>query len=231
MTQKWREIWNRRAAPEGAELDLAALIRLDGCDTGAGRVAADSWRINVARIAEKLGFRPGDSVFDVGCGSGAFLVAARELRAGAVGGIDYGAGLVAAARRVLPDGDFTVGDAVEMAEVPAYDHVVSHGVFHYFGLESAAVILDRMLRKARKTVAVLEVPDLATREAAETERRNALSPEEYERKYAGLGHTYYPREWFREQAARHGRACEFFPSCMPDYAQSIYRFNCLMRPG
>ena len=130
-----------------------------------------------------------------------------------------------------PTGGFTVGDAAELAEVPAYDHVVSHGVIHYFGLDSAAEILARMLRKARKTVAVLEVPDLATREAAEAARRHALSPEEYERKYAGLGHTYYPREWFREQAARHGRTGELFPSCMPEYAQSVYRFNCLIRTG
>ena len=74
----WKEIWNRRTS-NGEGVDLDALIKLDGFDTGAGRIDVADWRTYVEHIAEKLGIRNGETVFEVGCGAGAFLYALREL--------------------------------------------------------------------------------------------------------------------------------------------------------
>ena len=229
MTQKWKEVWNRRTAPEGAELDLSALIRLDGCDTGAGLVAADDWRSYAINIATRLGLQNGNSLFDVGCGSGAFLYAVREQFSIKVGGIDYAAGLIAAAKRVMPDGDFAVGDALAMNPNPAFDYVVSAGVFHYFEINFAEQLIDLMIRKSKHAIAILEVPDLRTKNDSEMLRRNALSQAEYEKKYKGLEHTYYSREWFVSQAVSRGLPCEIFGSCLPNSLQRPYRFNCMIR--
>jgi trans-aconitate methyltransferase len=228
MTQNWKEIWNRRTtASEG--LELGALIKLDGFDTGAGHIEADDWRTYAARIAEKLGIRDGATIYEVGCGAGAFLYALRERHFLSVGGLDYSAGLIAVASHVMPDGDFKVLEAKAVKTVPQYDYVIANSVFHYFNLEYAAEVLDRMIKKASFAVAILEVPDLRTKDASEALRRDILSQEEYEKKYAGLEHTYYARDWFKAQATVRGLKCEMFDGCIPNYTQNRFRFGCIIR--
>jgi SAM-dependent methyltransferase len=228
MTQNWKDIWNRRA--QGSEeASLESLIKLDGFDTGAGRMEADDWRKYAALIAEKLCIRDGTTVFEVGCGAGAFLYALRERHSLSVGGIDYSASLIAAASRIIIDGDFRVAEAKEFQTRPQYDHVIANSVFHYFDLEYAAEVLGRMMKKARIAVAVMDIPDLCTKDKSEELRREYLSPHEYEVKYAGLEHTYYARDWFKAQAEVHGHECQVFDGCLPGYAQNRFRFGCIIR--
>jgi SAM-dependent methyltransferase len=58
---------------------------------------------------ERAGLRPGQTVLDAGCGSGAFLRAAADHGA-VVSGIDASEPLLAIARERVPDADLTLGD-------------------------------------------------------------------------------------------------------------------------
>jgi trans-aconitate methyltransferase len=227
MNQSWKDIWNRRSAKK-EELDLDALIKLDGFDSGAGRIEVLDWQDYASLIAKKLGVKECSSVYEIGCGAGAFLYALRQEYTLSVGGIDYSAGLIAAATRAMPDGDFIVSEADAMEVIPNYDFVISNGVFHYFNLDYAIGVLNRMIKKAKVAVAVLEVPDLSTKDESEAFRRDILSQVEYEKKYAGLEHTYYSRDWFRAQAEFHGLDCEVFDGCVRNYAQNQFRFGCII---
>jgi SAM-dependent methyltransferase len=231
MTQNWKEIWNRRTGPSGGEYALDALIELDGFDTGAGRIEAADWRTYAARIAGKLGICDNVTVFEVGCGAGALLYALQERYSLSVGGIDYATGLIAAAKMAMPDGKFKVQEAKALEIIPQYDYVVANSVFHYFDLNYAAKVLERMIKKTRNAIAIMEVPDLKTKSEAEVMRRDMLTHDEYEKKYAGLKHTYYERNWFREQVNLHGLRCELFDGCVPNYAQNSFRFGCILRIG
>ena len=173
----WKDIWNKRYL-NGQGMDLDTLIKLDGFDTGAGRIDAADWRIYVKGIAEKLGSKEGETVFEVGCGAGAFLYALRESTL-SVGGCDYAAGLIEAARQAMPDGEFKVMQAIALEPNPQYDYVIANSVFHYFGLEYASEVLERMINKAKVAVAVMEIPDAATKEESECMRRDILTPMEY----------------------------------------------------
>ena len=220
----WHEVWSRRS--HGAATDvLQSLVEMDGFDGGAGKISADDWRSYGHVVADRLGVGPGKSVFEVGCGSGAFLYVMHELGA-AVGGLDYATNLLETARRFLPDGRFVHGNAAELPVAPPFDFVIANSVFHYFPDEGyAAKVLGRMLEKAQVGVAVLDVPDAATRDEAERVRSAGLSAKEYEQKYAGLHHRYYPRAWFAEQAARHGWKCHQAGQQIANYPQSAFRFN------
>jgi len=228
MSQNWRDIWNRRALPDGS-LTLDTLIKLDGFDVGAGRIETEDWRNYVATIAAKLGLRDGASVFEVGCGSGAFLYALQERYTLSLGGIDYAGGLIAAARCALPAGHFEITEASALDTTTPFDFVIANGVFHYFTLDYASEVLRRMAAKARCAVAILEIPDAQTQEASEALRRNTLTQAEYEKKYAGLEHTYFQSEWFTNQAAALGLRCEAFAGCVPNYAQNQFRFGVMIR--
>lgn len=221
----WHEVWSRRAPTEGRD-PLQTLIELDGFDSGAGRIGVVDWLQYTRLIAQKLALQPGDSLYEIGCGSGALLypLAARGI---AVGGADYAENLIEHARAAIPGGLFEATDARQVSTDPPFDAVIANSVFQYFAdLDYAAAVLDVMFAKARRCVAVLELPDLQHVELAERIRRDHLSEEEYERKYRGFAHQYYARDWFAEQGRVRGYRVELGEQFVPNYAQNSYRFNC-----
>jgi SAM-dependent methyltransferase len=226
----WKEIWSKRGRVNGGDLDLKTLIELDGFDSGAGRIDAMDWQAYADVISKKLGVRDGATVFEVGCGAGAFLYALRQRHSLIVGGLDYSEGLISAAKVAMPDGDFLATEAKLLNPEITYDFVIANGVFHYFSCEYAAEVLARMLKKARIAVAILEIPDFQTRAESETIRRSMLSQDEYDKKYAGLEHTYYRRDWFNKQAsAVSDFSCETFDGCIPNYVQNNFRFGVVLK--
>jgi SAM-dependent methyltransferase len=226
MNENWKGIWNKRKSADFITPDLRNLIDLDGFDSGAGRVEVEDWQRNAWSIAQHLGLLNGDSVFEVGCGAGAFLYALKQGHTINVAGIDYSANLLAAAKKAIPEGDFTMGEAKDINPDTKYDFVISHSVFHYFSLDYANQVLELMIGKANKAVAILEVPDLNLKSKAESSRRNILKQEEYDKKYLGLEHTYYSQDWFKHEANRFGLECVFLP-CNTSI-QGKYRFNCII---
>ncbi len=227
MVENWKNIWNKRK-PESEDVDLAELIKLDGFDTGAGRIEAGDWRVLTNRIAEKLGLQDGDSVFEVGCGAGAFLYSFLEEYDIEVGGIDYAENLIKVAKKVFPGGDLNICEAKDIRIKPQYDYVISNAVFHYFEENYAAIVLDKMIKKCRKAVAVFDVPDLHTKEESEAKRQDKLTEEDYKKKYEGLEHTYYSKKWFIEKAKKYKLSYSFLDGVIPNYAQNKYRFGVIM---
>jgi trans-aconitate methyltransferase len=229
----WHEIWNKREIPspdQQKDINLQDLLLADGFDTGAGTLnSLESWEQYIASISNKIGLAPKDSIFEIGCGSGAFLYLWYK-EGHMVGGIDYSQNLVSLARRVLKGMDLRVMDAISVPTDEKYDIVLSNGVFHYFRDYSYAEgVIERMIRKARKTIAILEVPDLAKKDESETARRGALPCGEYDKKYEGLSHLYYQKDWFDEICRKYGCRIEIFDQNIDGYVNSPFRFNIVMK--
>jgi SAM-dependent methyltransferase len=230
---RWAEIWARRAAKTtGATGDqlLTELLRADGFDTAYGVIDVDVWRTFAASVATGLDLHAGQSVFEVGCGAGAFLLP--FAAAGhPVGGIDRAAALVDGAQAAIPDGDFAIAEAAEFPVLPRYDAVVSCGVFFYFpDLAYAERVIAAMAAKAVQGIALLDLPDVAKRDAALAERRAAFgSPAEYEARYAGLEHLYFDRGWVVDRLAEHGFDSRVAQQDIAGYANGAFRFNVLAR--
>lgn len=231
MNDRWYGIWNSRCGDSAADLSLEKLIVLNGFDSGSIAIGATEWRANAQRVAALLGIQAGESVFEIGCGSGAFLLALREVVQCEVAGADYSAGLIAAARKVFPTNRFEVANATELDTSEQFDVVISHSMFHYLALSDAAEVIRRMLSKARRTVGIFDLPHLQTRDAAERMRRGTLPEGEYEKKYQGLNHTYFEKDWLREQVelSLPGAKLEFIASQIENNPQSPYRFGLIVR--
>ena len=231
----WSEIWNKRSLNSkdaGSPVALADLLRVNGYDTStAGQVSGQDFEQYHRYISEKCRVLPGDSLFEVGMGGGAFLLPWYQ-NGHPVGGLDYSRSLVSIARRAMPDAqnEFMAAEASALDTTKPYDIVLSNGVFLYFpDHRYARTVAEKMIQKATKTIAILDVPDQAQQEETEKFRRSSLPPGEYKRRYQGLEHLYFPRSWFSALAEAHGLAISIFDQDIHNYGNSRFRFNVVMK--
>ena len=126
---KWREIWNKSDRID--DYILETLIKADGFDSGAGSFTLINWKTYTQDFYNILSIKSNESVFDFGCGSGAFVYPL-SLSSIKVGGIDYSSPLIDLANRVMKNSDFQQIEALKMDFKIKYDFVISHSVFHYF---------------------------------------------------------------------------------------------------
>ncbi|MEU8538510.1 tRNA-dependent cyclodipeptide synthase [Streptomyces sp. NPDC048717] len=106
--------------------------------------------IEIPSLLHALGPVEGNSVLDIGCGSGAYTRLLRQRGADRVLGVDLSPGMVETARR-LEEAEplgvrYEVHDAIDMPVLGAFDVAVAVAVLHYADSREA---LARMLRRAR----------------------------------------------------------------------------------
>jgi SAM-dependent methyltransferase len=221
----WQEIWEKKPDDETATSTLSLLLSADGYDTLAA-ITPKAWTEHVHRIASRTALRESDSVFDVGCGAGAFLWPFRE-KGQRVGGLDYSSRQIARARAAMPEvADLTVGEALSLTDRPTYDTVIACGTFLYFpDLSYAEEVLRRMAAKAERTMAILDLPDMAKKEEILRWRERTLGPETYRLRYAGLSHLYYAKEWFDNILQRMNVRYAIEDQVFEGYNHSPFRFN------
>jgi len=100
---KWREIWNKSDRID--DYILETLIKADGFDSAAGSFTLKNRKTYTQDFYNILSIKSNESVFDIGCGSGAFLYPL-YLSSIKVGGIDYSSPLIDLANRVMKNCDF-----------------------------------------------------------------------------------------------------------------------------
>jgi SAM-dependent methyltransferase len=138
--QKAAQVWDSAAS----DYERISFHLVDAIDHAVGRLAP----------------RPGERILDLGTGTG--LAARRVGAQGAVAvGIDLGAELIEAARRLAPAIDFRVGDAESLP----FDDASFDGAISTFGImfvnrpEAAAAELARVCRKGGRIALVSWTPD------------------------------------------------------------------------
>jgi len=135
---------------------IEALMAADGALAGMPEAG---WRAFVEHVVEVLDVGPGTSVWDAGCGAGAFLFPLWE-NGYVVGGSDPVAELVERARAAMPQGVFAVGAATSLDPADPWDVVVaSRGFEGLAAVDAARGALARMAAKATHAIAVLGIAE------------------------------------------------------------------------
>lgn len=237
VENNWKALWGSRTAeksilqggdPRKVFLELK---RSDGFDVVEGGISYASFLGQYREMKERLsrGLPVGaeiQSVYEVGCGSGANLFLL-ECDGIACGGTDYSESLLGCAKQVLRTADLRCDEACELPVEPNYDAVISVSVFGYFTDEGyAEAVLEKMLEKARYSLGILELADKA-KEDAYTAYRKQIIPN-YEERYKGLPRQFYSKEFFEDFARRHGMDIVITPVNMKDYWNSQFYFDCYL---
>jgi trans-aconitate methyltransferase len=223
---QWKKIWNKDERIH--QIILETLIKADGFDSGAGSFSVEDWIDYTDELYDKLDIKNKDSIYDIGCGSGAFIYHL-YLKNHQVGGVDYSTVLIDLANRMMPQSDFIINDASAITVSKKYDLVVSHSVFHYFrDLDYAKTVLEKMVDKASYKIAIFDINDENKKEAYHKVRMGDMSQEEYAKKYSGLEHMFYQKEWFEYMAKELGLKIEIFDQSFSSYTNASLRFNIIM---
>ena len=222
----WKEIWNKEERITKYILEL--LLKADGFDSPTGHFGVDDWLIYTSTLYAKLGIKVNDSIFDVGCGSGAFIYPL-FLKGYHVGGLDYSKILTNLIRTIIPNGLFFTKEAIEMDEQNKYDVVISNGVFQYFkNLEYATKVTNKMIKKARKKIAIFDINDKEKEYNYHDLRMKTMPEDEYKKKYKDLKHLFFPKNFFSSLAKNNNLKIEIWDQDSNIYSSSKFRFNVIM---
>lgn len=233
---KWFDVvWSQRKKvfheTENGHSILERLIRTNGFDSPLGMMHESDWLLFIDKITKKVGIAESDTIFEVGCGSGAFLYP-YHVKGHTVSGVDYAPGQIEVARIAMPDRKDYLHpyEAIDISIDPKYDFVTTNQVIHFFpSLDYAETTIIKMLSKAKKTVLLAGVPDLNLKVESEKARRDILGPEKYEELYQGLENLYFDKKWLEGLAKQMGFDCHFSGHEMPGFAQNKFRFDAVMK--
>jgi len=110
----WNSIWNKRKIEDSIVGNLLEhLIRADGFDEGAGSIGKYNWLQYILYIKERLNIEKTDSIFEIGCGGGAFLYPFYK-EGYEVAGIDYSEALIEIGKSMMPQMNLSVCEAINL---------------------------------------------------------------------------------------------------------------------
>ena len=235
MRNEWKTIWGKRTADEKILktedkkqifLELKRSNGFDVVEDGLTYESFEEQKNNMVNWLSGKGKQKIESIYEVGCGSGANLFLF-EQDGIACGGLDYSEALIESAKKVLQSKDLLCKEAIDTPIAPKYDAVLSNGVFHYFMDEEYAYeVLERMYQKTAYSIGVIDIHDIEKREAFFAYRMT-ISPD-YEERYKYLPKLFYKKEFFEKFAKEHQMDISFTESHMKGYWNNKFIFNCYM---
>ena len=231
----WQKIWsNRKDTLDTVDAKdfravFAELKRIDGFDLNGG-VTPDSLIRQHENLSDALNLSANETVFEVGCGAGANLyLFARDGHK--IGGLDYSATLIDIAKKILPAekvSEQICAGADELPTEKTFDAVFANSVFAYFDdSDYACCVLEKMLLKSRRSIAVLDVYDATFETQLTAERRRTI--ENYDERYKDLPKLFYPRSFFEDFAARHALKISFAANELENYGNAPFTYHCFMQ--
>lgn len=229
----WKNIWSSRNLKSIENLAtkevLQSLLEMDGFDSPTGNIDVEAWSEYIEYISSLLELSETDTIFEVGCGAGAFIYSFFKNNH-IVSGVDFSKDLISIAQKAMPGMNFETREALELDYSLKFDHVIASSVVFYFpSYDYTNEVLTRMLRKARRTVVILDVPDLATKDICEQFRQGTMTKSEYNRKYKDLQHLYFPKQFWKKLAERNNLSCQIEQQNIEGYCNNEYRYNVVFR--
>tara|TARA_Y100000590_G_scaffold386823_1_gene459918 strand:- start:1353 stop:1637 length:285 start_codon:yes stop_codon:yes gene_type:complete len=73
MKKKWSQIWQKKSSIPFSK-DYKILLKMNGWDTGVSSFSINNWKRFINLMIKKFKITESNNVFEIGCGSGVFLL-------------------------------------------------------------------------------------------------------------------------------------------------------------
>ena len=85
-----------------------------------------------------------------------------------------------------------------------------------------------MLEKSTHKIAIFDINDASKKEEYHTIRMMGMSKDAYMKKYKGLEHMFYSKEWFKDVAKELNVKITVFDQTFKSYTNAKLRFNVIL---
>jgi len=139
-----------------------------------------------------------------------------------VGGCDFSEILIKNANKYMK-GNFFVSSVIDVDINKAYDYAISNSVFQYFPSEQyARNVVSKMLKTAKKKIAILDVNDKDKEDIAKTIRGNQKT-----KKFNK--HHYYHKSFWYDVAMKEACDITIKEQNIKEYGNSSFRYNVFLQ--
>jgi len=226
--QTWKNIWEQRIKNSNiklSDLSLKNSMILNGHYDGAAKIPISSWKKYGKKLKQKFKIDKSHTLFEVGCGSGAFLYLFKNLKK--IGGCDYSNNLTKYCKRLIPSHSKNIikkkSDEISISH--KYDFVVSNSLLHYLDNISAKKTIIKMIKKSSNKTFILDIPQKKFKKKYLLLRKKAMGAIIYNNKYKNLNHNFYTKTFFSKIAKDENCSYFFFKNYIDKHKQGKYRFN------
>lgn len=220
--ENWKKIWNSKTSSNANSLN--DLISINGYETSG--LTSENLKDALVRICFNVGVKGGETLYEVGCGSGAILYTINKMGY-FVAGCDYSESLVKIANSL----DLFEVECLEANQINVdekFDYSFSFSVFQYFpNLDYVVKVLDLMLEKSRKGIFILDVNDEDKKDLYHKLRKEAEP--NYDEKYKGYEHLFINKEFWYVYANSRKLEITIEDQHIKDYKNSKFRYNIYLK--
>jgi putative AdoMet-dependent methyltransferase len=148
----------------------------------------DGYTTVLRTIVQLASPEPGDTVLDLGIGSGNLALLLAERGCG-IWGVDFSTEMLKLAGKKLPTASLAVSDLRE--ELPThfpqrFNHIVSAYTFHHFPLDEKVQLVQRMIKEHLQPDGVVVIGDIAFCNAAAEDAFRRKAGDKWEQEYYWL---------------------------------------------
>ena len=132
MKKSWSQVWKKKSNLPFSK-NYKTLLEMNGWDTGVSSFSIYEWKKFINLIIKKFKITKADNVFEIGCGSGAFLLPFYKKDINCFG-TDYSLKFIKSCKKLMKKGVFIKSEANNLKKFKKYkfNYVFIHSVFQYF---------------------------------------------------------------------------------------------------
>lgn len=154
----------------------------------------DGYSTVLRTIVQRASPKAGDTVLDLGIGTGNLALLFAERGCG-IWGVDFSTEMLKLAGKKLPTASLVVRDLRD--ELPAhfplrFNHIVSAYTFHHFPLGEKVQLVQRIMKEHLQPDGVMVIGDIAFSHAAAEDAFRREAGEEWEQEYYWLANESLP---------------------------------------
>ena len=232
MKESWSSIWKKKSSLPFSN-NYKTLLSMNGWDTGVSSFSINDWKKFINLIIKKFKIKKGDKVFEIGCGSGAFLLPFYKKKITCYG-LDYSSKFIKTCNKIMKKGVFIKAEANDLKKFKRYkfNYIFIHSVFQYFdSMYYANQVMGQLKKISQKgtKVFILDVPNLKKKKTWEQKMIKSIGKKEFDKKYSNLNHLFYPKSFFEKFCKRNNFSLEIISKIKLKKQSSQYRLNYMIK--
>ena len=232
MKKNWLQVWKKKSNLPFSK-NYKNLLEMNGWDTGVSSFSIQDWKKFINMIIKKFQITKTDNVFEIGCGSGAFLLPFYKKNINCFG-TDYSTKFIKNCKKLMKKGVFIKSEANNLKKFKKYkfDYIFIHSVFQYFdNTKYADQVMSQLREIAQKgtKIFILDVPNLKKKKVWKKDMIKAIGKIEFDKKYSNFKHLFYPISFFKKFCKKNNFSLSNILKFKLNKKSSKYRFNLMIK--